>query len=97
VTVATPRLKLTHDGAFALDYHFMHGCAATSADRTPVVDIKPWQHHFDVPGWPTGNVGSIRAGWYQRINVVQAGGLQAGRPSLERTGVLRPQSQEEVS
>jgi tRNA-Thr(GGU) m(6)t(6)A37 methyltransferase TsaA len=66
-------------------------------DRTPVLDIKPWQQHLDIPGWPTVNVGSIRGGWYQRINIVQAGGLAAGRPSLERAGMLRPQSQEEVS
>jgi acyl-CoA reductase-like NAD-dependent aldehyde dehydrogenase len=51
VTVATPRLKLTHDGAFALDYHFMHGCAATSA----IVHIND-QPGGDEPQMPFGGV-----------------------------------------
>lgn len=21
-------------------------------DRTPVLDVKPWEQHLDVPGWP---------------------------------------------
>lgn len=37
-------------------------------DRTPVLDIKPWQQHFDIPGWPDRDVESIRSGWYQRLS-----------------------------
>lgn len=66
-------------------------------DRTPVLDIKPWQQHLDIPGWPTANVGSIRGGWYQRMDVVHANGSPAGRLALERAGMLSSQSQEEVS
>ena len=66
-------------------------------DRTPVLDIKPWNQQLDIPGWPDRNVHSIRGGWYQRVDVVNAGGLLAGRPSLERAGMLRPQFQEDVS
>jgi tRNA-methyltransferase O len=66
-------------------------------DRTPVLDIKPWNQQLDIPGWPDRNVQSIRGGWYQRVDVVNAGGLLAGRQSLERAGMLRPQFQEDVS
>ncbi|TMC03469.1 MAG: tRNA (N6-threonylcarbamoyladenosine(37)-N6)-methyltransferase TrmO [Chloroflexi bacterium] len=64
-------------------------------DRTPVIDVKPWEHHLDVPGWPARTLESIRGGWYQRTRNVGTRGLLAGRPSLERAGMLRPQSQEE--
>jgi tRNA (adenine37-N6)-methyltransferase len=66
-------------------------------DRTPVLDIKPWEQHLDIPGWPNVNVSSIRGGWYQRVSVVHVGGLPAGRPSLERAWVLQRQVEEEVS
>jgi tRNA (adenine37-N6)-methyltransferase len=66
-------------------------------DRTPVLDIKPWEQHLDIPGWPDRNVGSIRSGWYQRVSIVHADGLLAGSPSLQRAGVLRRQVEEEVS
>ena len=66
-------------------------------DRTPVLDIKPWEQHLDVPGWPERDVRSIRGGWYQRVNVLATGGLAAGRPSLERAGLLAPERREEVS
>jgi tRNA-Thr(GGU) m(6)t(6)A37 methyltransferase TsaA len=64
-------------------------------DRTPVLDVKPWEQHLDIPGWPARRVESIRAGWYQRIRNIGASGLVAGRQSLERAGMLRPQSPEE--
>lgn len=63
-------------------------------DRTPVLDIKPWEQHLDVPGWPERNVGSIRGGWYQRVSIVHAG-LPAGRPSLERARVIQRRVEEE--
>ncbi len=64
-------------------------------DRTPVLDVKPWEQHLDVPGWPARRVESIRGGWYQRTRNVGTRGLVAGRFSLERAGMLRPQAQEE--
>jgi tRNA-Thr(GGU) m(6)t(6)A37 methyltransferase TsaA len=64
-------------------------------DRTPVLDVKPWEQHLDIPGWPARRVESIRGGWYQRTRNVNTRGLLAGRPSLERAGMLTPQSQEE--
>jgi tRNA (adenine37-N6)-methyltransferase len=64
-------------------------------DRTPVIDVKPWEHHLDIPGWPARRLDSIRGGWYQRTRNVSIRGLLAGRPSLERAGMLQPQSQEE--
>jgi hypothetical protein len=67
-------------------------------DRTPVLDVKPWEHHLDIPGWPSSSLGSIRGGWYQRARNIGTRGLLAGRRSLERVGMLAPQSQEkEVS
>jgi tRNA-Thr(GGU) m(6)t(6)A37 methyltransferase TsaA len=64
-------------------------------DRTPVLDVKPWEQHLDIPGWPARRVESIRGGWYQRTRNMVTGGIVAGRLSLERAGMLRPQSQEE--
>lgn len=39
-------------------------------DRTPVLDVKPWEQHLDIPGWPTRRVESIRGGWYQRTRQI---------------------------
>ncbi|HYW27814.1 MAG TPA: TrmO family methyltransferase [Terriglobales bacterium] len=64
-------------------------------DRTPVLDVKPWEQHLDIPGWPSRSVDSIRGGWYQRARHLGARGQLAGRFSLERAGLLRPQSEEE--
>jgi tRNA-Thr(GGU) m(6)t(6)A37 methyltransferase TsaA len=69
-------------------------------DRTPVLDIKPWEQHLDVPGWPVRRVESIRGGWYQRTAMVGCRGLLAGRRSLERAGMLEPRGpgqEEDVS
>ena len=64
-------------------------------DRTPVLDVKPWEQHLDIPGWPSRSVETIRGGWYQRARNIGTRGLLAGRRSLERAGMLRPQSEEE--
>jgi tRNA-Thr(GGU) m(6)t(6)A37 methyltransferase TsaA len=64
-------------------------------DWTPVLDVKPWEQHLDVPGWPVRRVDSIRGGWYQRTRNIGTGGLVAGPRSLERAGMPRAQSQEE--
>ncbi|MDQ3152902.1 MAG: tRNA (N6-threonylcarbamoyladenosine(37)-N6)-methyltransferase TrmO [Actinomycetota bacterium] len=35
-------------------------------DGTPVLDIKPWEQHLDVPGYPDADaIAAIRGGWYQ--------------------------------
>ncbi len=35
-------------------------------DGTPVLDIKPWEQHLDIPGYEdTDAVAAIRGGWYQ--------------------------------
>jgi hypothetical protein len=44
-------------------------------DRTPVLDVKPWEQHLDIPGWPARRVESIRGGWYQRTRNIGAGGV----------------------
>jgi tRNA-Thr(GGU) m(6)t(6)A37 methyltransferase TsaA len=64
-------------------------------DRTPVLDVKPWEQHLDIPGWPGRRLESIRGGWYQRTRNIDISGLVAGRASLERAGMLTPRSQEE--
>jgi tRNA-Thr(GGU) m(6)t(6)A37 methyltransferase TsaA len=64
-------------------------------DRTPVLDVKPWEQHLDIPGWPARRVETIRGGWYQRARSIGARGRPAGRRSLERAGMLRPPSKEE--
>lgn len=66
-------------------------------DPTPVLDIKPWEQHLDIPGWPDLDVESIRGGWYQRISFKAPSTRIAGRTSLQRSGMLRPQDQEDVS
>lgn len=42
---------------------------------TPVLDLKPWQQHLDIPhyaqGWDT--VRRIRGGWYETSGAAQAG------------------------
>ena len=57
-------------------------------DRTPVFDIKPWTPWFDVPGWPNPDLAGVRSGWYQRSGVADRRDVRAGRPSLERAGLL---------
>ena len=66
-------------------------------DRTPVLDVKPWEQHLDIPGWPARSPESIRGGWYQRARNAGPRGLLAGRRSLERAGMLRPRSREEMA
>jgi tRNA-methyltransferase O len=66
-------------------------------DGTPVLDIKPFEPHLDVPGYQPGNgwLDDLRGGWYQRSNaaanpLVRPGrqGLQAARAS--RTRPIQP-------
>ncbi|MQA16630.1 MAG: tRNA (N6-threonylcarbamoyladenosine(37)-N6)-methyltransferase TrmO [Pseudonocardiaceae bacterium] len=35
--------------------------------QTPIVDIKPWEQHLDIPGYRPGNpeLDGINGGWYQ--------------------------------
>lgn len=42
-------------------------------DGTPVLDIKPWQQHLDIPGYARGPaaVDAIRGGWYERTRAAK--------------------------
>jgi len=63
-------------------------------DWTPVLDLKPWEQHLDVPGWPSAELAAIRGGWYQRTGASSRAGFLAGRRSLERAGMLEPTPEE---
>lgn len=47
---------------------------------TPVLDIKPWEQHLDVPGYADGwaAVSAIRGGWYAATGVAGSGQLLPG-------------------
>jgi tRNA (adenine37-N6)-methyltransferase len=69
-------------------------------DGTPVLDIKPFEPHLDVPGYQLGSgwLDHIRGGWYQRSNAaanplvrpgeqgLRAAGLDPSRPADPPTG-----------
>lgn len=57
----------------AVEGNELHFAGVDLCDGTPVLDIKPWEQHLDIPGYPTGTA-AIRGGWYQRNGV--AGGDQ---------------------
>jgi tRNA (adenine37-N6)-methyltransferase len=65
-------------------------------DWTPVLDLKPWEQHLDVPGWPSPDLAAIRGGWYQRTGATSRAGRLAGRRSLERAGMLEPTPEESM-
>lgn len=52
-------------------------------DGTPVLDIKPWQQHLDIPGYDRGPVavGAIRGGWYERTRAAERGQLLPDEPT----------------
>ncbi|MFC4950690.1 tRNA (N6-threonylcarbamoyladenosine(37)-N6)-methyltransferase TrmO [Pseudonocardia sp. GCM10023141] len=51
---------------------------------TPVLDVKPWQQHLDIPRYSEGweAISSIRGGWYQQRGVAGTGQTlpDPGRP-----------------
>lgn len=52
---------------------------------TPVLDIKPWEQHLDVPGYADGwaAVSAIRGGWYSAAGVAGSGQLLPGSPASQ--------------
>ena len=59
-----------------------------------MLDLKPWEQHLDIPGWPSADLATIRGGWCQRTGASSRAGLLAGRRSLERAGMLEPTPEE---
>jgi tRNA (Thr-GGU) A37 N-methylase len=57
-------------------------------DWTPVLDIKPFEPHLDVPGYRPGSgwLDRIRGGWYQRHNAAANPLVRPGRRGLEAAG-----------
>jgi tRNA-Thr(GGU) m(6)t(6)A37 methyltransferase TsaA len=58
-------------------------------DWTPVLDIKPFEPHLDVPGYRRGSgwLDRIRGGWYQRHNAAANPLVRPGRRGLEAAGL----------
>ncbi|MGI8800008.1 MAG: tRNA (N6-threonylcarbamoyladenosine(37)-N6)-methyltransferase TrmO [Pseudonocardia sp.] len=52
-----------------VEANVLHFAGVDLLDGTPVLDIKPWEQHLDVPPHPRG-LAAIRGGWYQRAGVV---------------------------
>jgi tRNA-Thr(GGU) m(6)t(6)A37 methyltransferase TsaA len=61
------------------------------ADKTPVVDIKPWVPQFDVPEGGPGNrdLSSVRSGWYASADVLDRM-TSRDESSLEGTSASLP-------
>lgn len=59
----------------AVEANVLHFAGVDLCDGTPVLDIKPWEPHLDIPGYPGGALDRIRGGWYQRTGVAAAGQL----------------------
>jgi tRNA (Thr-GGU) A37 N-methylase len=63
-------------------------------DGTPVLDIKPFEPHLDVPGYQAGSgwLDQVRGGWYQRIDAAANPLVRPGRQGLRAAGLLDPGS-----
>ena len=59
-------------------------------DGTPVLDIKPFEPHLDVPGYTPGApwLDQIRGGWYQRHDTAANPLVRPGRRGLEGAGLV---------
>lgn len=55
----------------------LHFAGVDACDGTPVLDVKPWEQHLDIPGYADGPdaVAAIRGGWYERSGA-------SGRPQV---------------
>lgn len=65
----------------------VQGCEVTFSgvdlcDGTPVLDIKPWQQHLDIPAYADGPdaVAGIRGGWYERSGAADRTQMLPGQP-----------------
>ena len=61
-------------------------------DGTPVLDLKPFEPHLDVPGYAPGSgwLDHVRGGWYQRTNAAANPLLRPGRRGLRGAGLDPP-------
>jgi tRNA (adenine37-N6)-methyltransferase len=58
-------------------------------DGTPVLDIKPFEPHLDVPGYTPGSgwLDEVRGGWYQQSNAAANPLVRPGRRGLQAAGL----------
>jgi tRNA-Thr(GGU) m(6)t(6)A37 methyltransferase TsaA len=58
-------------------------------DGTPVLDVKPFEPHIDVPGYTKDSswLGHIRAGWYQQHDTAANPLVHPGRDGLRGAGL----------
>ncbi len=58
-------------------------------DGTPVLDVKPFEPHIDVPGYTNDSswLGHIRAGWYQQHDTAANPLVHPGRDGLRGAGL----------
>ena len=63
-------------------------------DGTPVLDIKPFEPHLDVPGYTPGSawLDQIRGGWYQQHDVAADPLVRPTRQGLHGVGLDPPAS-----
>jgi tRNA-Thr(GGU) m(6)t(6)A37 methyltransferase TsaA len=61
-------------------------------DGTPVLDIKPFEPHLDVPGYTPGSgwLDEVRGGWYQQSNAAANPLVRPGRRGLQAAGLDPP-------
>jgi tRNA-Thr(GGU) m(6)t(6)A37 methyltransferase TsaA len=61
-------------------------------DGTPVLDIKPFEPHLDVPGYTPGSgwLDQVRGGWYQRHHVADNPLVRPGDRGLRVAGLDPP-------
>jgi tRNA-Thr(GGU) m(6)t(6)A37 methyltransferase TsaA len=58
-------------------------------DGTPVLDVKPFEPHLDVPGYTPGSgwLDQVRGGWYQRHDVAASPLVRPGDRGLRGVGL----------
>jgi tRNA-Thr(GGU) m(6)t(6)A37 methyltransferase TsaA len=61
-------------------------------DGTPVLDIKPFEPHLDVPGYRPGSawIDQVRGGWYQRSDAAANPLVRPGRRGVQAAGLVDP-------
>jgi tRNA (adenine37-N6)-methyltransferase len=61
-------------------------------DGTPVLDVKPFEPHVDVPGYTrdSGWLDHVRAGWYQQHDTAANPLIRPGRQGLRAAGLDPP-------
>jgi tRNA (adenine37-N6)-methyltransferase len=58
-------------------------------DGTPVLDVKPFEPHLDVPGYTSGGgwLDQVRSGWYQQHQTAANPLVRPGRAGLRAAGL----------